>query len=859
MDAKTLKEEPLLPAGPQAIEPVSQTNNEVGEYQKHLVACQFDFVVNYPYLSVMKTDAFEGWALHVTVVVPQTEKMLVALFPVLKRNGISFDIPFDKAAHYSLLTGRQGQSTHAKIINLYPGDEIQARHLAVQLIEITTDFAGPNIPGALKLGNCLFTSHIPVNLGHANPHQQHLTKVTIKSGVSTSPWPFRNLKVIKKKDNPKIIRKYVLSEIIKDDAKGKVFKAIKLSWTLNPATYLIKQGLHAQSYDDHHRDIRNRLLWQFRVHQVLQSQLSIPKVFDYFELDGDGYLVMEYIEGKNLNKTVELLYGGKRFATADIETRETIIKLARQVIFIVEKLHSLNYVHRDLNPQNFLINTSGELFLTDFELSASLSMQEPNPPFGVGTSGYMPQGQFQGNQPSVRDDFYAVSGILIKLFTGCSPLKFENSDRLTLETQLLFFINDSALVKGIASLRLTECESDLRGSLPVLFDAANDPCIIELKAMPAADALQVIYKGLNIFKSGLFKPETDIESATTYSLSSGLSGILLCLAAARKANLITRESANFGDDLYRKLSNDYLGKSFDKPTCLFNGNGGVALTIAALLDCGMITTDHVSPSQLALLFLSHPAQGNDLATGKAGFGMALLKCLPFMEPGIASRLLADIVNYLETTQNTDGSWPLFHGHGNDLPPGLFYGISGILCFLIEYRKTYEVKTVDQLLRKGLHYLLSHKEFILLTSGGKPEPGAAELFGVGNGIPGIAFMLMRAYAYSGENNIKDTIYQLLEPFPDFPTTDYLGFENGLAGLGQVYLEAYRVFGDDCWQLRADAIAGFLFYTGSNYEKNSRYWMTVNGPDIIHGFLRGQAGVLHFLIRYLKPDHVKFPIV
>ncbi|SEO09374.1 Serine/threonine protein kinase [Mucilaginibacter gossypiicola] len=859
MDVKNFENDSFLPVETQAAEMFNHTNSGSGDYGQYLNAGKFNSAVNYPYLSVGADKPFEGWALHISLVVPLTSKFLGVLLPLLKQFSVPFDIPADRQAHQNLLTGKHGPSTYGKVINLYPKNEIEARQLAVQITGLAVDFAGPDIPGSFKLGNCVFTSCIPARFGHGNPEQYLNSNSAIKWRATGYAWPFRNFKTVKRKEHPKIVRKYVLTEIIKDDPKGKVFKAIRLSWTLNPVTYLIKQGLQSQSYDDHHRDIRSRLSWQFRVHQVLQAQLSIPKVLDYFESDGDGYLVMEYIEGQSLSDRVQSLYAGKSFKSSTVEIQSIVINLAKQVIDIVKNLHSLNYVHRDLNPQNFIVRNSGELVLTDFELSASLNRQGPEPPFGVGTPGYMTREQFQGNEPSIRDDLYGLSGILIKLFSGCSPLKFENTDPSVLEKQLLFFLGNRDIAHEIAALRLAGQALDLRESLSALFTKSQTESIDVRKALPKSSAQETILKGLNIFKSSLYNPDAGAVNINNYSLSSGLSGILLCIAAAKKADFTTYELEDFGDDLFRKLSNNYLWQASKQGVDLFNGNSGIALLIAALLDASMITTDHVTRSQLTLLFLSEPAKGSDLATGKAGYGIALLKCLPFLEPGIASRLLSELADYFMSTQNTDGSWYSSHEHGYLLPPGLFHGTSGILCFLIEYQKTYKSKTADQLISNGVNYILGLLDSELRQDlNVMPDLGIA-LSGLGSGFHGIALMLIRAYESKKEKHIKDAVYRLLNAYPDYPDTDYLGFENGLGGIGEVYLEAYRVFGDENWQRRADAIAEFLLHSGSTYDTSSRYWMPVKDAHFIPGLLSGQAGILHFLMHYLKPENLKFSII
>lgn len=83
------------------------------------------------------------------------------------------------------------------------------------------------------------------------------------------------------------------------------------------------------------------------------------------------------------------------------------------------------------------------------------------------------------------------------------------------------------------------------------------------------------------------------------------------------------------------------------------------------------------------------------------------------------------------------------------------------------------------------------------------------------------------------------------------SDSLGQCHGLAGVGEVYLEAYRILRDECWRERAADIATVLV---ALFRRRSRHpWQLLSGelPAYADGLMLGTAGILHFLLRHYDP--------
>jgi serine/threonine-protein kinase len=173
---------------------------------------------------------------------------------------------------------------------------------------------------------------------------------------------------------------------------------------------------------------RKDLTSRFRREARAMSQLSHPntvKVFMYGELEEDGslYIVMELLEGRNLNQTVR-----KEGAMPP----ERAIPVLIQVCGALQEAHDLGIVHRDLKPENIFLSRQGGLHdfpkVLDFGLAkvterqmqpGSLILTQEGMVFG--TPEFMSPEQAQGKTLDARSDIYSLAVILYEVLTGKLP------------------------------------------------------------------------------------------------------------------------------------------------------------------------------------------------------------------------------------------------------------------------------------------------------------------------------------------------------------------------------------------------------------------------------------------------------
>ncbi|MBD2312035.1 serine/threonine protein kinase [Desertifilum sp. FACHB-1129] len=162
------------------------------------------------------------------------------------------------------------------------------------------------------------------------------------------------------------------------------------------------------------------------LHQ-LGNHSQIPALFDYFEAEGEFYLVQEYVEGMTLTKEI------RRYGTFS----ETKVKLfLSEILPLLQFIHYQGVIHRDIKPPNILRRQSDrKLVLIDFgavkeklaETTAALDQQTTTTSTNfVGTLGFAPPEQLS-LRPVYGSDLYALGITCIYLLTGRTPLQLQTN------------------------------------------------------------------------------------------------------------------------------------------------------------------------------------------------------------------------------------------------------------------------------------------------------------------------------------------------------------------------------------------------------------------------------------------------
>lgn len=148
---------------------------------------------------------------------------------------------------------------------------------------------------------------------------------------------------------------------------------------------------------------------------------NIIRVYDFGEESGRLFMVMEFLEGQDLNDAI------KQNQTGSMEAR---LSTATQIARAMEHVHSLGIVHRDLKPHNVYITKAGVAKLMDFGIAKTNQTSMTKTGFTVGTPSYMPPEQVLGKNVNFQSDIYSFGILLFELITGTKPLEGDTVERV---------------------------------------------------------------------------------------------------------------------------------------------------------------------------------------------------------------------------------------------------------------------------------------------------------------------------------------------------------------------------------------------------------------------------------------------
>ncbi len=149
------------------------------------------------------------------------------------------------------------------------------------------------------------------------------------------------------------------------------------------------------------------------------SHPNIVTVIDRGDHEGRQFIVFEYVDGENLKRLIE------RNGPLPVDQA---LRLAVQVARGLAFAHREGLVHRDVKPQNVLLNGDGRAKVTDFGIARSLHVQRGMTQTGtvLGTSDYIAPEQAQGQRVDEQSDVYSLGVVCYELLTREVPFPGEN-------------------------------------------------------------------------------------------------------------------------------------------------------------------------------------------------------------------------------------------------------------------------------------------------------------------------------------------------------------------------------------------------------------------------------------------------
>src|SRR5579864_5932170 len=204
--------------------------------------------------------------------------------------------------------------------------------------------------------------------------------------------------------------RYEIIKMLGEGGMGTVYKAKDRELDRLVALKLIRP-----EYANHPETIR-----RFKQELILARQVThrnVIRIFDLGLADGLKFITMDFVEGRDLSKIISEKGKSSVSGACDI---------VRQICSGLEAAHNEGVVHRDLKPQNIMLDSQGRVFLMDFGLARSMELVGMTRTGAlIGTPTYMSPEQARGEKADVRTDIFALGVIFYELLTGKRPYKDE--------------------------------------------------------------------------------------------------------------------------------------------------------------------------------------------------------------------------------------------------------------------------------------------------------------------------------------------------------------------------------------------------------------------------------------------------
>jgi eukaryotic-like serine/threonine-protein kinase len=160
------------------------------------------------------------------------------------------------------------------------------------------------------------------------------------------------------------------------------------------------------------------VMQRFKQELLLASKIShknVLRIHDLGDVNGLKFISMAYVEGEDLHKILQ------KHGRLPVDEA---VDLARQLCAALAAAHAEDVVHRDLKPQNVLIDQEGTAYISDFGLAKSLEAGAAMMTRAgelLGTPRYMSPEQVEGKPTDHRTDLYALGLIIYEMLTGDTP------------------------------------------------------------------------------------------------------------------------------------------------------------------------------------------------------------------------------------------------------------------------------------------------------------------------------------------------------------------------------------------------------------------------------------------------------
>jgi tetratricopeptide (TPR) repeat protein len=268
--------------------------------------------------------------------------------------------------------------------------------------------------------------------------------------------------------------RYQIMKILGEGGMGAVYQARDTELERTVALKVIRPELAGQP----------EILQRFKQELILARKIThrnVIRIFDLGEASGVKFITMEFIEGHDLKSE---LTKEKKLAP------ERAVGIMQQVCLALEAAHSEGVVHRDLKPQNIMLDNKGRASVMDFGIARSLEFGGMTQTGSlIGTPEYMSPEQVRGEPADVRSDIFTLGIIFQELLTGVLPYQAETAMASMFKRTM----------ERAASVH------EVNPNVPPYLSYIVAKCL-EIRPQDRYQSVKEIYDALEAWKSGAAKP-----------------------------------------------------------------------------------------------------------------------------------------------------------------------------------------------------------------------------------------------------------------------------------------------------------------------------------------------------------------
>jgi len=236
------------------------------------------------------------------------------------------------------------------------------------------------------------------------------TQISPATEISSSPTETLQVPIKELSAGSTFASRYHIYEELGKGGMGRVYKALDKEIEEKVALKLLNPDIAA--------DIRT--IERFRNELKTARQIShknVCRMYHFGKDEGAFYITMEYVRGEDLKSMIRMM--------SRLSPGQTV-SIAKQVCEGLAEAHRLGVIHRDLKPQNIMIDRDGNVKIMDFGIARSLKAKGiTGAGIMIGTPEYMSPEQVEGKDADESSDIYALGIILYEMLTGRVPFEGE--------------------------------------------------------------------------------------------------------------------------------------------------------------------------------------------------------------------------------------------------------------------------------------------------------------------------------------------------------------------------------------------------------------------------------------------------